>query len=67
MGFRVYLYYYGFAGHVGGGAGYFGSGYAAGTAPGGPKIYEHRDRGVLHDFVEEGFVDFDGLGDGRQG
>jgi hypothetical protein len=43
-----------------------GSGYAAGSAPGGPEIDQHGDAGFADDLVELSGTDGDGLRDGRQ-
>jgi hypothetical protein len=62
----VYFEDDGVASHVGGGAGDFGCGHAAGTAPVCPEIDQNRDGCGLCDLVEEFGVDLDGLVDGRE-
>jgi hypothetical protein len=64
--FCVNFYYYGFAGHIGGGARYFGSSGVARTAPVGPEIYEYGNWRVLNDFIELHIVNRERFRDGRQ-
>jgi hypothetical protein len=63
----VYLEDDGLAGHVGGGAGDFRGGHAAGTAPVGPEVDQNGNGCGLSDFVEELGVDGKGFVDGREG
>ena len=67
VGFGVDFEDDGAAGGLFGGFGDVGGGHAAGAAPGGPEVDEDGDLGVAEDFVEEGGVGGDGLGDGREG
>ena len=52
---------------VGGGAGYFRGGGAAGAAPVGPEVDEDGNAGVLDDVVEEFGVGLEGLVERREG
>jgi hypothetical protein len=56
-----------FPGHIGGRARHLGRRHTAGPAPFSPKVREHRNTGILDDFVERFTINFQGLIHWRQG
>ena len=61
MALRVDLYDDRFPSHIGGHARHLGRRHPAGSAPFSPKVREHRNTGILDDFVERFTINFQGL------
>jgi hypothetical protein len=64
---RVDLYNDRFPGHIGSRARHLGRRHPAGSAPFSPKVREHRNTGILDDFVERFTINFQGFVHWRQG
>jgi len=64
---RVDLYNDRFPGHIGSRARHLGRRHPAGSAPFSPKVRQHRNTGILDDFVERFTINFQGFIHWRQG
>lgn len=63
---RIHFQHHRFARHLRRGASHFRGSHAAGSAPVRPEIDKHRNRYIIDNFIEYGFVHRQGLGERRQ-